>query len=430
MELQVKPSGSLKGEIRVPGDKSISHRAVMLGALASGTTEIEGFLRADDCFRTVNCMRALGVQIEEGDRKNLIVRGAGLEGLVEPVQVLEAGNSGTTMRLLLGILAGQPVYSVITGDESLRRRPMDRVSIPLREMGARIFGRRQASLAPLTVVGGSLRPITYHSPVASAQVKSAILLAGLFSEGITTVVEPAKSRDHTERMLRAFGARLEEAGLRVSVQGRPRLFGQKVVVPGDISSAAFFLVAGSIVPGSEILLRHVGLNPTRTGILDALSAMGAKIQVLETGETAGELYGDLLVSYSYLKGTTIQGDLIPRLIDEIPVLAVAAAVAQGRTVIKDAAELKVKESNRIRAMVTELGKMGVQIEELPDGMVIEGGRPLQGTILDSYGDHRIAMSLAVAGLVARGETIIKGAESIKISFPDFPRVLKQLQSAR
>lgn len=427
MELRIEPAQGFKGEVNVPGDKSISHRAAMLGAMAEGTTEIWGFLRGADCLSTICCLQQLGVEFRGVEDGPITVYGRGLDGLQEPAGVLDCGNSGTTMRLLLGMLAGLRGYAVLAGDASLQRRPMGRVVNPLREMGAAIWGRQGGTLAPLSVQWGNPRSIHYRSPVASAQVKSAVLLAGLHSPGNTSVTEPSPSRDHTERMLEAFGAEVHVESLTVSVAGQTPLTGRKVEVPGDISSAAFFLVAGSIVPGAEILLKGVGVNPTRTGILEVLRSMGADIQLLEQREAAGEPVADLLVKHQPLRGVTVGGEMIPRLIDEVPALAVAAAAAQGTTVIRDATELRVKESDRISAIVRELSRMGADVEELPDGLVIQGGRHLKGATCYSYDDHRMAMALAVAGLVARGETRISDAECIQVSFPDFPQVLTELQ---
>lgn len=418
---------SLTGIVKVPGDKSISHRAVMLGALAEGDTRIENFLPGEDCVSTVNCFKAMGVEftVEEGGTV-VTVHGGGVRGLREPTSVLDAGNSGTTMRLLLGILAGQPFFSVITGDGSLVKRPMARVTGLLSQMGAGIWGRQGANYAPLAVKGGKLKGARINSPVASAQVKSAVLLAGLFAEGETTLVEPALSRDHTERMLGQFGAEVTRRGNEVSVKGEPLLKGCNILVPGDISSAAFIIVAASIVPGSDVTITGVGVNPTRDGILEVLRKMGADITVFNDKIINGEPVADIRVRYAPLRGVEIGGDMIPRLIDEIPVLAVAAATAAGETVIRDAAELKVKETNRIRSVVEELGKLGADIRERPDGMTIRGGR-LQGAVCSSKGDHRMAMSAAVAGLAAQGQTEILEAECVNISFPGFFNLLNSLR---
>ncbi|BDG60629.1 3-phosphoshikimate 1-carboxyvinyltransferase [Caldinitratiruptor microaerophilus] len=424
--MRLTPSGPLRGRLTVPGDKSISHRAVILGAIARGTTEITNFLPGGDCLRTVACMEALGAEVERRSPTHLRVRGRGLDGLREPEDVLDVGNSGTTIRLLTGLLAGQRFFSVLTGDASIRRRPMGRVVRPLTEMGAEIRGRQGGERAPLAVQGRALRPVHYRSPVASAQVKSAVLLAGLTCEGETAVTEPAPSRDHTERMLAGFGARVRRQGLTAAVEGRPDLEGQRVDVPGDISSAAFLLVAAALVPGSEVVIEGVGVNPTRTGILDVLAAMGAAVELQNPREAAGEPVADLYVrSAPGLRGAEIGGELIPRLIDEIPVLAVAACAAEGTTVIRDAAELRVKESDRLAALATELGRLGARVEERPDGLVIHGGG-LRGGRAQAHGDHRLAMALGVAGLVAPEGVEVEGAESVDVSFPGFWDVLAGL----
>ncbi|MGO0122431.1 3-phosphoshikimate 1-carboxyvinyltransferase [Desulfothermobacter acidiphilus] len=426
MELRVSPSARVAGTIQVPGDKSISHRALLLGALAEGETIVENFLRGEDCLATLRCLRQLGVDIEDQDEQ-LRIKGQGLGQLQEPAEVLDAGNSGTTMRLLLGVLAANPVFAVLTGDASLRRRPMDRVTLPLQLMGAEIWGRQQGKLAPLAIKGKrELRPLSYTSPVASAQVKSAVLLAGLSAEGETDVTEPALSRDHTERLLGYFGVPLRREGLTVRLRGRALLAGRRVKVPGDFSAAAFFLAAAAIVPEGQVTVEEVGLNPTRTGLLEVLKAMGAHLQVELTDEWAGEPVGRVTVASSPLQGITVEGDLVPRLIDEIPVLTVVAACASGTTVIRGAEELRYKESDRLATMAQELGRLGAQIELLPDGMVIRGGKPLRGGRVHSHGDHRVAMALAVAGLTAMSETVIEGAEVIDISFPNFPHLFAAL----
>lgn len=426
MELTINQIKQLKGETAVPGDKSISHRAVMLGALARGTTRVENFLTGEDCLSTVRCFRALGVPVEGPDNGCLTIQGVGLNGLQEPVTILDAGNSGTTTRLMLGILAGQPFCSIITGDASLSRRPMARVTTPLAGMGAKFIGRDNNNLLPLAIRGGQLKPLNYQSPVASAQVKSAILLAGLFAQGETSVTEPTISRDHTERMLKSFGADIKQEGTTVTIKGRPELKGRQVVVPGDISSAAFLMVAAAILPGSEVTIRGVGVNPTRDGLLEVLKNMGGQVELLNLRDQCGEPVADIRVKGSDLQGTEISGNLIPRLIDEIPIIAVAAACARGTTVIRDAAELKVKESNRLATVAGELTKLGAAVEELPDGLIIKGGKPLTGAVVDSHGDHRIAMAMAVAGLAARGRTVIKEAQCIPVSFPGFADALKSL----
>ncbi|MER3433896.1 MAG: 3-phosphoshikimate 1-carboxyvinyltransferase [Leptolyngbya sp. ERB_1_1] len=418
---------SLQGRIRIPGDKSISHRALMLGALAQGETIIRGLLLGEDPRSTASCFRAMGAEISELNTEKVRVKGIGLGNLIEPIEVLDAGNSGTTLRLMLGILASHPDrFFTVTGDSSLRSRPMSRVVKPLQQMGAQIWGRKQNSLAPLAIQGQALKPIHYHSPIASAQVKSCILLAGLMTEGQTTVTEPALSRDHSERMLRAFGADLtvDPKTNSVTVTGQAQLTGQTVIVPGDISSAAFWLVAGAIVPDSDLTIENVGINPTRTGVLEILERMGADITIENLREVAGEPVADLRVRHSQLKACEISGDAIPRLIDEIPILAVAAVFAEGTTIVKDAEELRVKESDRITVMATQLNQMGASVKELPDGMEITGGTTLQGTEVDSYTDHRIAMSLAIAALNASGTTTIHRAEAAAISYPDFTATLQ------
>lgn len=418
MDVTVRPAQTLRGRVRVPGDKSISHRSVMLGALARGETEIDNFLFGEDCLSTIGIARAIGAEvITEVNR--VVVRSGGMEALREPDNVLNAGNSGTTMRLMAGVLAGCPFFSVLTGDGSLRRRPMERVIKPLTAMGARITGRIGNSCAPLAIRGGGLKAVEYRAPVASAQVKSAIMLAGLFAVGRTTVIEPARSRDHTERMLRFFGARVEVDGQRVSVWGRPDMQGKKIIVPGDISSAMFFIAAGITVPEAELEILNVGVNPTRTGALEVLQRMGADITLFNKKEVSGEPVADLRVRGSSLTGTEIAGAVIPKLIDELPVLAVVAALAKGETVVRDAEELRYKESDRIAAVVGMLQVLGADIRELPDGFVVRGGRSLKGAVCDSYGDHRMAMAAAVAGLSARGETVVRGAECVSISYPGF-----------
>jgi 3-phosphoshikimate 1-carboxyvinyltransferase len=428
LRLDPAPQG-LRGSIRIPGDKSISHRALMLGALAKGTTTIRGLLVGEDPQSTAACFRAMGSQIDTLNPELVTVQGIGLGQLQEPSDILDAGNSGTTLRLMLGILASHPGrYCAVTGDSSLRSRPMGRVVEPLRQMGSQIWGRQGGKFAPLSVQGQPLQGIRYQSPIASAQVKSCILLAGLMAAGETQVQEPALSRDHSERMLRAFGADLETDPDACTVVIRPgrELIAQTVQVPGDISSAAFWLVAASIVPGSDLILQDVGLNPTRTGILEVLEQMGADITLLNVREVTGEPMGDIQVRSADLKATEIAGAVIPRLIDEIPILAVAAAYAQGTTRIRDAAELRVKESDRLAAIARQLTQMGSAITEYPDGLEIRGGMPLRGAEVESYADHRIAMSLAIAALAAQGSTVLSGAESASISYPDFFPTLESL----
>ncbi len=427
MDMTIKPLKNLNTTISVPGDKSISHRSVMIGAIAAGITEIENFLPGQDCLSTVRCIRQLGIEVEELGPTHLRVYGQGAAGLAEPEDFLDVGNSGTTIRLISGILAGQNFLTILTGDASIRRRPMARVADPLRRMGAQIWGRDDGRYAPLAIKGGSLQAINYQTPVASAQIKSALLLAGLFAAGETVVTEPALSRDHTEKMLKAFGANIHTQGLTTMVKASS-LNGQKVIVPGDISSAAFFLTAGAIIPGAGITVRRVGLNPTRTGILDVLTEMGARISISNQFESSGERIGDITVEGRGLKGLEIGGDIIPRLIDEIPVLAVAAAAAEGRSVIRDAAELKVKESNRLQAIATELTRFGVDISETGDGLIINGARSLEGAVCESYHDHRIAMACTLMGLIAKGRTIVHDTDCIDISFPGFQDLLTQCQS--
>lgn len=421
----------LRGALTVSGDKSISHRAVMLGSLATGTTEIEGFLPGEDCLSTIRCFRSMGVQIEQNG-SSVKVFGRGLRELTAPAGILDCGNSGTTTRLLSGVLAAQHFNSVLSGDASIQRRPMKRIMIPLRAMGADITSISGNDCAPLSVHGKQLYGIHFNSPIASAQVKSAVLLAGLYASGQTTVTEPALSRDHTERMLRSFGAKVLTGNFEdrpsVTVTETQNLYGTEISVPGDISSAAFFLVGASIVPGSEVVLRNVGINPTRDGVISALRAMGAKIEVLEVRNEDSEPAADLLVRYAPLHGTEIGGALIPRLIDELPVLAAVAAVAEGRTVIRDAAELKVKESNRIRTMAEGLSRLGAKVEETEDGLIIDGGAALHGGAVESYSDHRIAMSFAILSLVTDGEVRISDPDCVNISAPTFYEDLKSLLS--
>ena len=430
-DLLIQPSRGLHGAITTPGDKSLSHRAVMFAAIAEGTTEISGFLTAEDTLNTAKAVQQLGITVEGLGTDRMLVHGKGLDGLSEPAGVLDLGNSGTGMRLLAGLLAGQNFFSVLTGDQYLRKRPMARIVEPLRRMGSMIDGRSNGKLAPLAIRGGgaALKAVEFASPVASAQVKSALLLCGLYADGVTTVSEPHKSRDHTERMLRYFGADVAESGLSVSVRGRrPLTAGGPVVIPADISSAAFFMVAAAVVPGSDLLITNVGVNPTRTGIIDILLQMGADITLEKERDQAGEPVADVRIRHRPLKSVQISGGVVPRAIDEIPVLSVAAAYAAGTTVIRDAAELRVKESDRIATIAAELRKMGVQIKEHSDGMEITGGSALTGTRCESHGDHRIAMSLAVAGLAARGETTIAGKEWIDTSFPGFEGLLRKTAS--
>lgn len=425
MIIIIAPPERFSGELFIPGDKSITHRAAMLGALARGITEVRGYLDAEDCRSTFDCLKSLGVKIDtRGGR--LFIEGRNM-ALKRPSDPLEAGNSGTTARLLLGILAGQPFNATITGDQSLRKRPMKRVVEPLRLMGASVTGEDNDDCLPLTINGANLEPLDYKSPRASAQVKSAILLAGLYADGTTTFEEPCRSRNHTELMLSRFGASVKIEGCKVSLQGRPNLHGTRINIPGDISTAAFFMVAAAIMPGSELLLKNVGVNPTRCGILDILNTMGAEIELQNKHDWGGEPVADIIVrGDGRLKAVSFSGEKIPLLIDEIPVLAVAASVAEGKTVISGASELRVKESDRISTLAGQLTKLGAAVEETEDGLIIEGKKVLRGAEVESCGDHRIAMALAVAGLVAKGETVIYGAEAINISYPGFMPALRSL----
>lgn len=417
---------SLKGELHIPGDKSISHRSVMFGAMAEGKTVIKNFLPGADCLSTIACFRKMGVEIEQNG-SDVTVRGKGLDQLAEPAELLDVGNSGTTIRLMLGILAGRPFHSTVAGDESIAKRPMKRVTEPLRKMGAKIDGRAGGEYTPLSVRGGHLKAIDFQSPVASAQIKSAVLLAGLQAEGTTTVTEPHKSRDHTERMLSMFGVSLREDETSVSIEGGQQLKAAEVFVPGDISSAAFFLAAASLVPGSEVVLRNVGLNPTRTGIIDVLKEMGADLEIEEKDTGNTEPYGDLRIKTSSLKAAEISGDLIPRLIDEIPIIALLATQAEGTTVIKDAAELKVKETNRIDTVASELKKIGANIEPTEDGMKIHGKTPLTGGAkVSSHGDHRIGMMLGIAACICEQPIDILQPEAVSVSYPSFFEHIEKL----
>ena len=420
----VKPAASLRGEITVPGDKSISHRSIMFGSLAAGTTVVHGFLQGEDNRATLNAFRTMGVKIEESAGGELRIEGKGLHGLAEPDDVIDCGNSGTTIRLLTGLLSGQSFFSVLTGDRYLRKRPMKRVVAPLASMGARIWGRGGGDLAPLAIQGGGIRAAEYDSPIASAQVKSALLLAGLYADGLTTVREPHLSRDHSERMLAHFGAEVRPFPGGVSVVGNPSLEGREVFVPGDISSAAFFMVAALITPGSELLIRNVGVNPTRSGIIDILQEMGGDLELTNRRELSGEPVADILVKSSSLKGIEIGGAVVPRAIDEFPVVSVAAAYAEGTTVIRDARELRVKETDRIAAMTSELARLGAQMEAREDGMEIVGMERLRGGSVSSHGDHRIAMSTAIAALRADAPVTIGDTDCTATSFPRFWELLE------
>ncbi len=418
----------LRGEITVPGDKSISHRALLMGALATGDTDISNFLPGEDCLSTRKCLEALGARVKIKSATQLNVQGRGPEGLRETAQVLDCGNSGTTARLLLGILAALPITSRMTGDESLCRRPMGRVVEPLRSMGADIDGPEGGRFLPLLVRGGGLKGLKYSLPVASAQIKSALLLAGLVSGQAVEVREPARSRDHTEKMLAYLGAQVECSGQVIRLSPGQRLTGRPICVPGDISSAAFFLTAAAILPGSKLIIHNVGVNPTRSGVLDILKQMGAEIRVVSQSEMAGEPVASLFVQASSLKGVEIRGSMIPRLIDEIPVLAVAALFARGETVIRDAAELRVKETDRIRAVATELKKLGAKVAELPDGLVIQGGGKLTGGKVKTYNDHRMAMALHVAGLACGQKVLLDNSRCVNISFPNYFSLMEKIST--
>lgn len=416
----------IRGEVTIPGDKSISHRAVMFGSLAEGATEVTGFLRGADCLSTIDCFRRLGISIEDKDER-ILIHGKGLHGLSAPAQILDAGNSGTTTRLISGILSGQAFETTLTGDASIQKRPMGRIIEPLSQMGASITSLSGNGCAPLRIQGRPLHGIHYTTKVASAQVKSSILLAGLYADTPTSVTEPALSRNHSELMLHFFGADVKSEGTTATIQPEPKLIGQKVQVPGDISSAAYFIAAGCITPDSELLIQNVGTNPTRDGILHVCKMMNANVTLLNENMDSGEPTADLLVRTSSLQGCIIEGDLIPTLIDELPVIAVMACFAEGTTVIRDAAELKVKESDRIAVMTENLTAMGAKVTATDDGMIIEGGHTLHGAVVDSHLDHRIAMSFAVAALNADGETEILGADCVNISYPAFYRDLLKIQ---
>lgn len=422
--MEIKKLTNLHGELTVPGDKSISHRAVMFGSLAKGTTKITHFLEGADCLSTISCFRKMGIDIENNSGE-ILVHGKGLHGLSAPVDILDVGNSGTTTRLISGILAGQNFVSELTGDDSIQSRPMKRIMTPLLSMGADIASIKGNNCVPLRIAGHPLKAIHYDSPVASAQVKSCVLLAGMYSDGITSVTEPVLSRNHTEIMLNYFGAQVTSEETTASIAPEPSLFAREITVPGDISSAAYFIAAGLLVPGSEILLKNVGINPTRDGLLRVCKDMGADITLLNVN-MEGEPTADLLVRTSSLHGTTVGGEIIPTLIDEIPMIAVMAAFAEGTTVIKDAKELKVKESDRILVMAENLSRMGADITPTDDGMIIHGGKPLHGAEIDSYQDHRVAMSFAVAGLLCDGPLSIKGGDCVKISYPEFYEDLYRL----
>ncbi len=427
-KLVVFPARSLQGIVEIPGDKSISHRSVMLGSLATGKTNLNHFLNSADCRSTIKIFKKMGVKISQKGNQ-VTIRGTGLNSLKPPIGMLDAGNSGTTARIILGLLSGQPFTSRLTGDKYLRRRPMKRVVAPLTQMGARISGPDHGNLLPLKLEPRGLIGISYRLPVASAQVKSALLLAGLFADGKTTVLEPTPTRDHTERMFSSFSIPFEKSGNKISIQGPIAPFrGRTIKVPGDISSAAFFIVAGLIMPNSKLVLKNVGINPTRTGLLDALKKMGAKITLSPKKARKGEEpVADITVNSSELRAVQVGGDIVPRMIDEFPVFAVAATQAKGTTIVRGAGEMKVKESDRILMMASTLKKMGADITPTADGWFIKGPTPLKGCRLSSCGDHRIAMSLAVAALIAKGPTTILDTENIDTSFPGFEKKFKSIR---
>lgn len=416
--IYVKPVAGTHGEITVPGDKSISHRAALFGGMAKGETRISNYLLGQDCLSTLACLDKLGVNWHR-EEKEICIQGKGMETWREPEEILDVGNSGTTIRLMLGVVSGCPFAVTFNGDRSIRRRPMRRVTAPLREMGAVILGRQGGEFAPLTIRGGELTGQDFKIPVASAQVKSALLLAGLNAQGQTSVTEPTRSRDHTERMLRAFGVDVYQDGNKASLTGGGKLTGQTVSVPGDISSAAFFLVLGSLVKKGELILPQVGVNPTRTGIIDVLRKMGADIEVKDEKIVCGEPRATLIVRPAALKGMEVGGDEIPRLIDEIPVLALAACLAEGETLIRDAAELRVKESDRLHAVAAGLNALGAQVTELPDGLRIRGQQNLKGGRGESLGDHRLAMTWVIAGLLSAEGVSVNGIEAAEVSYPAF-----------
>lgn len=423
--MKLQPAKHLRGEVTVPGDKSISHRSVMFGSIAKGTTEIQGFLEGADCLSTISCFRRMGIEIEN-QGGTVTVHGKGLHGLTAPSEILDCGNSGTTTRLISGILAPQNFDVTLTGDASIRKRPMKRIIEPLSMMGARIESIPGNGCAPLRISGQPLAGIHYTSPVASAQVKSCVLLAGLYADGETRVTEPQLSRNHTELMLKFFGADVRSEGTTATIRPASELYGNKIIVPGDISSAVYFLAAGLILPGSEILVKNVGINPTRAGLITVCRDMGADITLLNENHDYSEPTADILVRSSNLKATTIGGAVIPTMIDELPTVALMACFAEGTTIIKDAAELKVKESNRIAIMAEGLTAMGADVTETEDGLVIRGGKPLHGAVIDSHKDHRIAMTFAIAALAAEGETEILDADCVDISYPAFYEDLRRL----
>ena len=426
MELVLEKVNKLTGKIFVPGDKSISHRSLILGSISRGETRVYNLLNSLDCLRTLECMQSLGVKIELDEANSVNIKGKGLYGLQEPKVILDVGNSGTTIRLLTGLLSGQNFYSVLNGDNSIRKRPMKRVVQPLRLMGANIWGRENGQLAPLSIKGRKLNSLYYTLPVASAQVKSALLLAGLYTTGETVISEPLSTRDHTERMLETMQADIKISPPKIKIKGGIELRSTDIFIPGDISSAAYFIAAASILRGSQIIIKQVGVNPTRTGVIEILKKMGTKIDILNYQIKSNEPRADLKIEYSKLKGIEIKEEMVPLLIDELPLIAVVASQAKGKTVVSGAKELRVKETDRIKAIVSELKKMGVDIKEKEDGFIVEGPSKLKGAVCESYNDHRIAMSLAVAALLAEGKTGIRNSECIEISFPGFEKTLQNL----
>lgn len=425
MQQRISPASSISGSIVLPGDKSISHRYAMIAAISDGPTRIANYSTGADCHSTLGCLRSLGIEVE-GAGTEFVIHGKGLDGLGAPHGDLDAGNSGSTIRMLSGILAAQKFRSRIFGDESLSRRPMQRIIQPLTAMGARIQAR-DGKFPPLVIEGATLQPIDYILPVPSAQVKTCVLLAGLYADGATAVTEPVRSRDHTELALREFGAQITVERQKITLIGRPVLTGREVVVPSDLSSAAFFLVAALLVPGSNLSIRGVGLNPTRSALLDFLVGMGARLRIAELDSRNGELVGDIVVEHSALQGGVIEGPLTAALIDEIPVLAVLGAATENGLTVKDASELRIKETDRIRTVVDNLRRLGVEAQELPDGLVVPGRQTFSAGVFDSCGDHRIAMAFAVAALRANGESVIEGAEAASVSFPEFWSTLASLR---
>jgi 3-phosphoshikimate 1-carboxyvinyltransferase len=417
---------SIKGEISVPGDRSISHRAIMFGSLAKGTTEITNFLMGEDCLSTIDCFRKMQIGIEILKSNKVRVQGKGLYGLKAPTSPLNTGKSGTTVRLLLGLMAGQPFSTILTRDESVLKKPIGKVVKPLRQMGAIIAGKEDGNICPLHISPSKLKGTLTELSILDTYIKSPILIAGLYADDETTVIEAVKSRDHSELMLNYFGAGLNIDGLKVTANRVENLYAQSIEIPGDISLASYFITAGLLVPNSDITIKNVGINPTRTGIIDVYKSMGAKIEILNERITGNEKVADIRVTSSSLNSTIIDGAIIPRLIDEIPVIAVAAATAKGTTIFRDLKSFRIKEQNRIKALVVELSKMGANIHETDDGMIIEGGRSLKGTVMESHNDHTIAMSMAIAGLIADGETMLRKAQVIDIIFPEFFEVLNSL----